>query len=287
MQTMTRRSFIQKTGVAVGAAALASQEAGQLLANPLAMPIGFQVYPIKEMVAKDFEGTLKQMAALGYQTVEMCSPPGYVSSGFGPLTKLKAAEMRAIIQGAGLRCESCHYSFQELQESLDERMAFAKELGLKQMIASGFWLKAEAPLADWFRACEELNQMGARAKKEGLQLGFHNHHFEFKELEGVLIYDAIMGKLDPELIQMQFQVAVVNIGFEAATYFKKYPGRFISIHLSDWSVAEKKTVPIGQGMVDWVKLFTAAKQGGVKNYFVEMGLETLPPSAAYLKGLKV
>jgi sugar phosphate isomerase/epimerase len=284
---MTRRKFIGKSAMAAGAAALACQETMPLNAEPLGMPIGFQVYPVRDLLAKDFEGTLKRIAALGYQSVEMCSPPGYVDSGFGPLAKLKASEMREIIHKAGLHCESCHYSFQELQKSLDERMAYAKELGLTQMIASGFWLKPDATLSDWLKASEELNALGERTKKEGIQLGFHNHHFEFKELEGVLIYDAIMGKLDPDLIKMQFQVAVVNIGYQAATYFKKYPGRFISLHLADWSATEKKGVPIGKGVVDWKNLFTAAKLGGVKNYFVEMDLDAFKPSSEYLRDLKV
>ena len=279
---LTRRKFIGSTALTAGA--LATAGAIRTNAAPLGLPIGFQVYPIRELLAKDFEGTLRRMAALGYQNVEMCSPPGYVSSGFGPLVSLKASEMRRIIQSAGLKCESCHYSFQELKENLDERMAFAKELGLTQMVASGFWLKPEARLADWLQACDEINKIGARAKQAGLQLGFHNHHFEFKQLEGVLIYDAILGRLDPDVIKMQFQVAVVNVGYQAATYFTKYPGRFISMHLSDWSAADKqKAVPIGLGMVDWPKLFAAAKTGGVKNYFVEMDFDTLKPSADFLR----
>jgi len=277
---MTRREFIGKAALAAGGMTLAPTLRSN--AAPLGWPMGFQSWTVREMLAKDFAGTLRQIAGLGYQAVEMCSPPGYVSSGFGPLASLKAPEMRRIIASAGLKCESCHYSFQELKENLAERMGFAQELGLKQMIASGFWLKSGAKLADWLRACDELNKIGERTKKEGLQLGFHNHHFEFEKLEGTLIYEAILGRLDPELIKMQFQVAVVNVGYEAATYFTKYPGRFISIHLSDWSSAEKKSVPIGQGIVDWKKLFAAAKIGGVKNYFVEMDFATFKPSADYL-----
>ena len=85
----------------------------------------------------------------------------------------------------------------------------------------------------------------------------------------MLIYDKLMSELDPKLVKMQFQVSVIDMGYEAATYFEKYPGRFISIHLQDWS-KDKGTVAIGQGAVDWKKLFTAAKKAGVKNYFVEM-----------------
>jgi sugar phosphate isomerase/epimerase len=282
---MTRRQFLGRSALGVGTACCLSESALDCNATPLGLPIGFQVYPVREALAKDFAGTLRQMADIGYRTVEMCSPPGYLDSGFGPLAKLSAPEMRRIIEGAGLRCESCHYSFQELKEHLDERIAYAKELGLKQMIASGFWLKPDAVMADWLRAAEELNRMGERTKQAGLQLGFHNHHFEFKEIDGVLIYDAIMGKLDPALIKMQFQVAVISLGYEAATFFKKYPGRFISLHLADWSSAEKKGVPVGQGVVDWKQLFAAAKAGGVKNYFVEMNLDAMKASYPFLRDL--
>jgi sugar phosphate isomerase/epimerase len=127
--------------------------------------------------------------------------------------------------------------------------------------------------------------MGERTKKEGIQLGFHNHHFEFEKIDGTLIYDALMETFDPDLVKMQFQVAVINIGYKAVTYFKKYPGRFISLHLADYSALEKKSVPVGQGIVDWSELFSEAKAAGVKNYYVEMGIDLLKPSSTYLHNL--
>ena len=278
MQTINRRELLAM----LSAAGLPS-----LMAEPLGMPVGFQVFPVREALAKDFAGTLKEMAAIGYKGVEMCSPPGYVSSGFGPLTKLSAAEMKQIIAAAGLKCDSCHYGFKEMKENLDERIAFAKALGLKQMICSSFGLPKAATLDDWKKAADELNSIGEKTKKSGLQCGFHNHHGEFAELGGVLIYDELLRRFDPKLVKMQFQVAVVNIGFEAATYMTKYPGRILSLHLADWSVAEKKSVATGKGMVDWKKLFAAAKTGGVKNYYVEMSLDLMRESYPYLHGLKV
>jgi sugar phosphate isomerase/epimerase len=241
---------------------------------------------VREALGKDFPGTLKQLASIGYRTIEMCSPPGYERSGFGRLVNMKASEMRRIIRDSGLQCESCHYQFRELKESLDARIAFAKELGLKQMIVSTFALPQNASMADWTRAAEELNKIGEKTRKAGLQTGFHNHHFEFKEIDGVLIYDKLMQALDAKLVKMQFQVAVVNLGFQAATYLTKYPGRFISLHLADWSSAEKKSVPVGKGVVDWKKLFSVAKTGGVKNYFVEMDLDAMKESVPFLQELK-
>ena len=79
---------------------------------------------------------------------------------------------------------------------------------------------------DWKRAADELNKVGEKIRKAGLQAGFHNHNGEFQKIGGVLIYDELMRTLDPKLVKMQFQVAVISIGFEAATYLTKYPGRF-------------------------------------------------------------
>lgn len=280
----TRRQFFNST---MGLAGYLSLEMVELRGDPLGLPIGFQVFPVREMLGKDFKGTLRQLAAVGYRAVEMCSPPSYANYGFAPLANLKAPEMRQIIQDAGLQCESCHYQFSELKQHLDERIAFAKELGLKQMILSTFGLGRDAAMDDWRRAAGEFNKIGAETQKAGLQAGFHNHDFEFRQFDGVLVYDELMSRLDPKLIKMQFQVAVISLGYEAATFFTKYPGRFISAHLADWSSADKKTVAVGKGEVDWKKLFAAAKTGGVKNYFVEVDLDEMKSSYPYLHDLKM
>ena len=266
----------------MGLASLAHLEA-----DPLGLPIGCQTYPVRDALGKDFPGTLKELAAIGYRTIEMCSPPGYERAGYGSLVGMKAADMKKTIQDAGLACESCHYQFRELKENLDDRIAFAKELGLKQMVLSTFGVRQDAGMSDWVRAAEDLNKIAEKVKQAGMATGFHNHNFEFKEIDGVLVYDKLMDTLDPKLVKMQFQVSVINQGYEAATYFNKYPGRFISIHLQDWSPTEKKTVAVGQGVVDWKKLFVAAKKGGVKNYFVELNMDQMKASYPYLHALKV
>jgi sugar phosphate isomerase/epimerase len=286
---MNRRQFLGTSAMGTGSALLASQIPANLCAavssKAFTKPLGFQVWTIKDQLIKDFPGTLKMMAQLGYQSVEMCSPPGYVSSGFGPLVSMKGSEMKKIVEDSGLVLESTHYGMDELRKNLSERINFALESGQKQMINSSFGLPKEAKMGDWLKAVDELNEIGIKTKKAGIQMGYHNHHMEFEKLDGVLIYDKLLEHFDPEMVKMQFQVAVISIGVKAATYFAKYPGRFISAHLADWSPGTNKQVPVGQGIVDWKELFAAAQKCGVKNYFVEMAPETFKESASYIRQL--
>ena len=196
---MKRRHFLGKSAMGIGAALVASQIPMRLNAaagrKALLKPLGFQVWTIKDQLIKDFPGTLKMMAGLGYKTVEMCSPPGYEDSGFGPLMRLKAGEMKKIVEDAGLQLVSTHYNIEELRNNLEERINFALGSGQKQMILSSFGLPKNAKLSDWQKAAEELNKIGAKTKKAGIQLGYHNHNMEFEKLEGVLIYDKLLDHL--------------------------------------------------------------------------------------------
>src|SRR5215208_1212322 len=121
MHTLSRRTFLGGSALALAA---------RLGADPLGMPIGCQTYPVREALGKDIPGTLKQLSTIGYKNIELCSPPGYERAGYAPLMKYKASELRQVIKDAGLTCESCHYNFGELKGgTLDERIAFARELG--------------------------------------------------------------------------------------------------------------------------------------------------------------
>ncbi|MGD0629006.1 MAG: TIM barrel protein [Terracidiphilus sp.] len=279
MQKLSRRQFVYGSAMCIAASAM------KLEANPLGFPIGCQTYPLRESIGKDFEGTLLQIAGGGFQMIELCSPSSFARDGFGPLVNIKPAKIRDMIRDAGLGCVSSHFRFTELKEQLDDRIAFAKELGLKQMICATLEVPADAPMSAWLKAFDQMNTIGAQVQKAGLQLGYHNHQFEFKEIDGVLVYDELMKRFDPELIKMQFQDAIPP-QYDPIAFLSKYPGRFISLHLSDWS-AERKAVPIGTGTIDWKKLFAAAKAGGIKNYFVEMDWDLMQASIPYLRNLKV
>ena len=284
---MNRRTFINNTTKAAGAAIILSHIPTGLFAAAISndVPIGFQSWTVKDMLSADFPGTLKKFAAMGYKQIEMCSPKGYADIGFGAFVNMKTATIKSTIEDAGLSCPSCHFGFGELApDKIDQSIQFALDLGLSQMICSTFWLPKTATLSDYEAAADKLNTAAAKIRKAGMQTGFHNHEFEFAHLDGELIYDALMSRFDPALVKMQFQTEVINLGYKAVDYFKKYPGRFISSHLSDWT-RDKKEVPVGQGIIDWKEFFMGAKIGGVKNIFVEMDPKTFKDSAAYIHSL--
>jgi sugar phosphate isomerase/epimerase len=287
MEKLNRRQFIGKATMGLSGAFALSQLSWLVSAAKFSnMPIGFQSWSVKDKLATDFPGTLKLMSSQGYQAVEMCSPKGYSDLGFRSLVNTKTSDLRKIITDAGLNCPSCHFGFNELLNDIDDRIQFAHDLGLTQMVCSSFDLPKDATVSDFKEAADKLNKAAEKIKNAGLQAGFHNHNGEFATSDGQLIYDALMGRLNGDLVKMQFQTSVINLGYKASTYFRKYPGRFISSHLSDWT-ADKKQMPIGNGVIDWKDFFAAAQTGGVKNFFVEMPFENLKDSATYIRQLNV
>jgi len=290
MSTMTRREFLKTTGKQVAMAGLLSAGAAgalELRANPLGLPLGCQTWPVREMIAKDFPGTLQQLTAAGFQNIELCSPAGYADYGFGGLAKYTPAELKKILGDAGVTCISSHFGLDELRKDQPGRIAWAKEIGLTQMLVATLSGPKNPTLDDVKRAADEYNKMGELAAKSGIQQGLHNEDFECSTVNGKRTYDVLFELLDPKLIKFQFQVSTIGQGFDAAEYFTKYPGRFISMHVQGWSAQTKKIMPVGQDTLDWKKIFTAAKTGGVKNYFVEMNLDFMKASVPYLRALQV
>jgi sugar phosphate isomerase/epimerase len=137
------------------------------------------------------------------------------------------------------------------------------------------------------RAADEYNRMGERAAAAGIVQGLHNEDFELTKVDGKRTYDILFELLDPKFVQFQFQVSTISEGYDAAEYFTKYPGRFISMHVQGWSATTRQIVAVGKDSLDWRRIFSAAKTGGIKNYFVEMDLPLMKASVAYLRNLQV
>lgn len=305
MAPISRREFFRKAGTdAAIAGFLAAGLANSAEANPLGLPIGSQTYPHRAMIKEgNFAGLLKVLGDLGVQRIELCSP-GYAE--FASLSD--GQQTRKIIADAGLGCESAHFSMRELRESQEKSIAWAKDVGITQMVTATLGAGNTPTMDDVKRAADEYNKIAAVAAKAGIQQGLHNEGFELSEVDGRRTYDILFELLDPKLVKFQFQMSTIGRGFVAHEYFTKYPGRFNSMHLQDVDLNATPPPPpagqparggggggrgrgvqtsVGKGSIDWVRTFQAAKVGGVKNYFVEQNMELTKASVAFLKTLKV
>ena len=287
MSSISRRDFFKKASTGVAVAGFLSGNAGMLSANPLGMAIACQTWPVRDMIAKDFPGTLKMLHTAGFRAIELCSPVGYSDSGFAGLGKYSGGDLRKIINDAGLTCVSSHFGIDELRKNQDDRIAWAKDVGLTQMLVPSLEGPKNPTMDDVKKAADEYNRMGEKAAAAGIQQGLHNEDFELTKVNGQRTYDLLLKLLDKKLVKFQFQVSTISEGYDAAEYFSKYPGRFISMHVQGWDAKNRKEAPVGQDSLDWKKIFTAAKTGGIKNYFVEMDLPLMKASVPYLRQLQV
>jgi sugar phosphate isomerase/epimerase len=294
----SRREFL-RTAACTGAAGFLVAKAPKLRANPLGLPIGSQVYPLRSML-KDFPAFARSMAEIGVTRLELCSPIGY-GPDFASLAN--GAEVRKILADHGLKAESSHFTLRELRSNQEKSIVWAKEVGITQMIVATLadGNGGSTPTLDQVKkAADEYNKIADLAAKAGMEQGLHNEGFELSTVDGKRTYDLLFDLLDPALVKFQFQMSTITAGLVAADYFVKYPGRFASMHLQDIDMnapaapptapgrrGRRPQVAVGKGSIDWVKTFTAAKTGGVKNYFVEQSWELTRQSVAYLKTLEV
>jgi sugar phosphate isomerase/epimerase len=297
MPPISRREFFRRAAADAAVAGLVAARVVELRANPLGLPIGSQTYPHRAMIKEgNFAGLAKILADIGVQRVEMCSPLGYAD--FASLTDGK--QVKKVLADHGLKSESGHFNMRELRERQNESIAWAKDVGITQMITATLGAGNNPTMDDVKRAADEYNKIAAVAAKAGIQQGLHNEGFELSTVDGKRTYDILFELLDPKLVKFQFQMSTIGQGFVAEEYFTKHPGRFISMHVQD--VDLNATPPpeaagrgrgrgmqtsVGKGSIDWVKTFKAAKTGGVKNYFVEQNMELTKASVAFLKTLKV
>ena len=285
MAVLTRREFIRQTATDTVLLGALMTGVAELRANPLGLPIGSQTYPHRAMIKDgNFAGLLKTLKEIGVETIELCSP-GYAE--FAPLADGK--QVKRIIADHGLTCVSCHFSMRELREKQAESLAWAKDVGITQIITATLGAGNTPTLDDVKKAADEYNRIAAVSMKAGLQQGLHNEGFEMSMVDGERTYDVLFRLLDPKLVKFQFQMSTISRGFVAAEYFTKYPGRFFSMHVQDVDLNAATPPPqtsVGKGSIDWVKTFQAAKTGGVKNYYVEQNMELTKASVAALKAMK-
>src|SRR5947207_7204715 len=196
MSEISRRDFVKTTASAVAAGVVLTTGL-DVHANPLVFPIGCQTWPVREMIAKDFPGTIKTLAQAGFQTIELCSPVGYDDSGFARLAKYKGSELKKILNDAGVTCISSHFTIEELRKNQEDRIAWAKDVGLTQMLVPTLNGPKNPTLDDVKRAADEYNKMGEKAAQAGIQHGLHNEEFELRNVVRQRTYEVSFGLLDP------------------------------------------------------------------------------------------
>lgn len=272
MTNLSRRNFVR--GAAACAALLG---APSLRANPLGLPVGLQLYSVRDFLPKDFNGTLGQLGAIGYQEVEAAGFFGH-----------SAADVKAAMRRAGLHCVSAHYSMADLQPQLDELIRYAQDLGLSFLVCSSPLLRHPVPgqswlasmeamgLDDWRWNADQLNQIGKRVHAAGLRFGYHNHFVEFHEHDGVVPYDELLRLTDPQFVEMEMDCGWVVIGGgHPEEYLRKHAPRFSMLHVKEFQLSgwkpgmEAVSTEMGRGSIDYKSIFAAAKHAPIRHIFVE------------------
>jgi sugar phosphate isomerase/epimerase len=303
MSRFTRRSFLGSASAAVASSA-ALLSSRKLFASPFGLPLGLQLYSVRELLAKDYEGTLQQVAAAGYQEVE--------AAGFFNHTP---QQVKQAMRKAGLRCVSTHYSYNDLNRDLDNTIAFNKELGVDSIICSFPGFKDPARLTDKLFAnqvqsftiedyhwnAEQFNRIGAKVKAAGLKFGYHNHTMEFQAKDGVVPFAELLRLTDPTLVTFEMDCGWVVVGGgDPVELLKQYPTRISMLHVKDFKPATEPasvvkpppSAELGQGTIDFHPVFAAAKKANIKHYFVEQEgydmpiFEALKIDADYMKNFK-
>jgi len=295
MTAISRREFVVKSAGNAALAALLPIAARDARANPLGLPIGSQTWPHRQRIKDgDFAGLCRDMAALGIGDVELCSP-AYAE--FGSLADAKQA--RKILEDHGLKCSSAHVTMEELRTRREEVMAWARDVGMTQIgtaTLAGPVKDGTTTMDAVKKAADEYNTIAESAAKAGLQQFLHDEGFEMSKVDGRLTYELLLELLDSKLVKMQFQMSAMRVVGDPVTYFTKYPGRFVSMHLQGVDLnapapgpgrPRPPQVAVGKDSLDWAKIFAAGKTGGVKNYFLEQNWDLTVQGVAYLRTLDV
>jgi sugar phosphate isomerase/epimerase len=261
----------------------------RLSAATLKFPIGLQLYSVRELLPKDFDGTLAKIRAAGYTEVEAA---GYYDK--------SAADFRKAMDAAGLRCISTHHPMAVLKPRLDELIEYGHALGLEYIVCPSPMHKdpaAKGPLTldDWRWTAGELNRIGEKVKAAGMRFGYHNHTPEFGSEGGVVFYDEMLRLTDPKLVFFEMDCGwVFAAGRDPIEYLSKTPERFPLLHVKDMAReanGQFHSTVMGRGLVDYKLTLRAAT--GLKHYFIEQEefdidpIEALKLDAEYMRKLDV
>jgi sugar phosphate isomerase/epimerase len=263
MTISSRRSFLKASGAVAAAACVGGQ---RLMAAPVQVPVGLQLYSVRNLLPKDFEGTLQKLAAAGYKEVEAA---GYFDK--------TAADFGNALQKAGLKCVSTHHQLTQLKTQFDQLIQYGQAIGLEYIICSWAGVhrdptrKGELNLDDWRYVADQFNAIGAKVKAAGMTFGYHNHVVEFGTENGIVFFDELLKRTDPNVVKFEMDCGwVVGGGHNPVDYLTKFPERFPLLHVKDMVKepdGKLRNVVMGKGFIDYKPIFRAAT--GLKHYFIE------------------
>jgi sugar phosphate isomerase/epimerase len=245
--------------------------------------IGVQLYTVREAMKKDLEGTLAQVAAIGYREVEFA---GYFDH--------SPKEVRIALDRSALTSPSSHVGYDVIEKKWPETIESARVLGQSYIICPSIPESQRKNLDDWKKIVEFFNRTGEASQKVGIQFGYHNHTVEFdrnNSVDGKLQYDFLLAETDPKLVKMEMDLCWITAGGQdPLTYFDRYPGRFPLVHVKDWT-KDGHMADVGRGAIDWQRIFAQSGKAGIQHYVVEHDepkspFDSLRVSYDYLRDLR-
>lgn len=232
------------------------------------LPISLQLYTVRDEVEKDYVGTLRRVAEIGYAGVE-----------FGGTGDLSPEEFKQVLADLGLKPTGQHIPLDRLETDLDRVLDDTQTIGNRYVVCP--WLPEDRrrDAEDWKRTAELFDSIGARCRDRGLAFCYHNHSFEFTRFDGGYGLDLLYGNSDPDLVKAEIDTYWVQHGGESpAAYLRKYADRTVLVHLKDMLADEAKTfAEVGEGILDWDAVFAAAGTGMAAWGIVEQDRCRRPP----------
>ncbi|HET9383542.1 MAG TPA: sugar phosphate isomerase/epimerase [Gemmatimonadales bacterium] len=277
---MERREFLSTSGaLALG---VMLPPACRMARGAKIDKIGVQLYTVRDQMKADFEGTLARIAQIGYKEVEFA---GYYDR--------SPADVRAILERNGLTAPATHM-MSDNTEGWKKAIDLAKSVGHNYLVAPWIPEEKRKTLDDWKRIGDEFNRVGQMAKDAGIQFAYHNHDFEFQpRIEGRIPFDVLLENTDAKLVQLEVDLYwITKGGQDPLAYFQRWPGRVPLVHVKDsMGGPEHKMVDVGQGKIEWKRIFAKREQAGIKHFFVEhdqppQPFDGIAMSYTYLKNLE-
>lgn len=232
------------------------------------IPVSVQLWTLRDEVDRDFVGTLRKVAEIGYAGVEF--------AGYGAFS---AGELRKVLDDLGLKASGSHVGIEALIADLPRQMDYCREIGSEFLICP--WLPDEmrTDAQAYLRTAETLDRIGAECRRNGLAFCYHNHDFEFQRFDGKYGLDILYEATNPQDVQAQLDVYWVKRGGgDPAAYIRKYAGRCPLVHLKDMADdADRSFAEVGTGILDFDSIFTACQEAGVRWYVVEQDVCKRPP----------